>query len=274
LARLDPQHTDALSQHLRRAVTTAALVTDPGPYMVITDLLPADVYGRLLETMPPPEAFEVADKVKANFNPLRATGVPESSREAWAGLHNDIVDDRLKPMLIETFRPFIEASYREQFGSELGDEVIGFRHHALSGRLMLRRPGYRLKPHRDMKIAALTGLIYFARPGDSQEYGTELYRVDGDQQAPFMKTYYPEAHGARAELVRTVPAVANSALVFMNVPGMAHGAVIPPDARQPERYAYQFYVGPTKSKLARLVRRLPPERAAAWSDLTDPDREY
>ena len=42
---------------------------------------------------------------------------------------------------------------------------------------MLRRPGYRLKPHRDMKIAALTGLIYFARPGDSQEYGTQLYRI-------------------------------------------------------------------------------------------------
>ena len=60
----------------------------------------------------------------------------------------------------------------------------------------------------------------------------------------------------------------------MNTPGMAHGAVIPPDAPQSERYAYQFYVGPTKSKVARLVRRLPPEQAAAWADLADPDREY
>jgi hypothetical protein len=55
---------------------------------------------------------------------------------------------------------------------------------------------------------------------------------------------------------------------------MAHGAGIPPDAQQSERYAYQFYVGPAKSKVARLVRRLPSEQAAAWSDLANPDREY
>lgn len=271
---LDPQNTDTLARHLREAVASATLVTNPGPHMVISDLLPAAVYARLLDMMPPPEAFEVADRVKANYDPLRAASAPEPSREAWSGFHNDIVDGLLKPLLFESFRPFLVTSYRALFGPELGDEALAFRHHALSGRLMLRRPGYRLKPHRDMKIAALTGLIYFARPGDSQEYGTELYRIENDRQAPFMKTYYPEAHGARAELVRTVPSVANSALIFMNVPGMAHGAGIPPDAQQSERYAYQFYVGPTKSKVARLVRRLPPEQAAAWSDLTNPDREY
>jgi len=270
----DLQNPDALALHLHRAVATATLVTEPGPHMVIADLLPMETYRQLLDTMPPPEAFEVADRVKANFDPLRTTNGPERSREAWSAFHNDIVDALLKPLLLESFHPFLEASYRALFGPELGDEALALRHHALSGRLMLRRPGYRLKPHRDMKIAALTGLIYLARPGDSQEYGTELYRVENDRQAPFMKTYYPEAHGARTELVRTVPSVANSALVFMNVPGMAHGAGIPPDAQQSERYAYQFYVGPTKSKVARLVRRLPPEQAADWSDLTDPDRAY
>lgn len=268
------RNEDALALHLRKATAAATLLTHPGPHMVIADLLPVDVYTQLLDAMPPPEDFEVADRVKANFDPLRATNGPVRSREAWSAFHTDIVDGLLKPLLLESFHPFLEASYRALFGPELGEEALAFRHHALSGRLMLRRPGYKLKPHRDMKIAALTGLIYFARPGDSQEYGTELYRVDNDRQAPFMKTYYPEAHGARAELVRTVPSVANSALVFMNVPGMAHGAGIPPDSQQSERYAYQFYVGPTKSKVARLVRRLPPEQAAAWSDLSDPDRGY
>jgi len=265
---------DEVALHLRHAVASASLLTDPGPHMVIANVLPAELYTRLLETMPPPEDFEVADRVKANFDPLRDTRAPQRSREAWAGLHNDVIDEHLKPLLLDAFRPFLKDSYRALFGQELGDEALGLRHHALSGRLMLRRPGYRLKPHRDMKIAALTGLIYFARPGDSQEYGTELYRVENDRQAPFMKTYYPEADGARAVLVRTVPSIANSALVFMNTPGMAHGAVIPPDAPQSERYAYQFYVGPTKSKVARLVRRLPEDQAAAWADLIDPDREY
>jgi hypothetical protein len=53
----------------------------------------------------------------------------------------------------------------------------------------------------------------------------------------------------------------------MNVPGMAHGATIPRDADQSARYAYQFYVGPKKSKVARLVQRLPAELASVWSDL-------
>lgn len=50
-----------------------------------------------------------------------------------------------------------------------------------------------------MKNAALTGLIYFARPGDSADYGTDLYQVENDQQAPFMKTFYPEAYGGYPE---------------------------------------------------------------------------
>lgn len=43
---------------------------------------------------------------------------------------------------------------------------------------MLRRPGYRLPPHVDPKRRLLTGILYLARPGDSDEYGTQFYRVD------------------------------------------------------------------------------------------------
>jgi hypothetical protein len=258
--------TGSLGDHIRGAVAGAAVVTDPGPHMVISDLLPVETYTRLLETMPPPEAFEVADKVKANFDPVRTENAPEGSRDAWLHFHTEIVDRLLTPLLLEAFRPSLLTAYRALFGPG-ADEAIGLRHRAFRGRLMLRRPGYHLNPHRDMKIAAFTGLVYFARAGDSREYGTNLYRVENDQHAPFMKTYYPEAHGGRAELARSIPFVGNSALIFMNVPGMAHGATIPRDAEQSTRYAYQFYVGPRKSKLARLVQRLPPELAASWADL-------
>jgi hypothetical protein len=256
-----------LGDHIRRAVAATTLVTDPGPHMVIGDLLPAETYTRLLETMPPPEAFEVADKVKANFDPVRTANAPEESRDAWLHFHTEIVDRLLTPQLLEAFRPSLATAYRALFGPAAADEAINLRHRAFRGRLMLRRPGYHLNPHRDMKIAALTGLVYFARAGDSSDYGTNLYRVHNDQHAPFLKTYYPEAHGGQAELARSIPFVGNCALIFMNVPGMAHGATIPRDADQSARYAYQFYVGPKKSKLARLVQRLPPELAASWADL-------
>jgi hypothetical protein len=264
----------AVAAYIQKAVAAAVVSTDPGPHMVVSDLLPPRVYQELLDTMPPPEAFDVADRVKANFDPVRSQNAPEHSREAWLWFHDDVVDELLTPLLLDAFRPCLAAAYRDLFGPELYEEALQFRHQAFRGRLMLRRPGYRLAPHRDMKIATLTGLVYCARPGDSPDYGTELFRVRNDQEAQFMKTYYPEAHGAQTELARTVPFVANSALIFMNVAGMAHGAGIPADAPQAERYAYQFYVGPKKSKVQRLVAQLPPERAAAWAGAPVPDGDY
>jgi hypothetical protein len=250
--------------HLRAAVSAAALETDPGAHMVIHDLLPPDMYALLLETMPPPEGFDIADSVKANFDPERTTIAPPRSRETWLWFQRDVVDGVVTPMLLERFQPHLADAYRGVFGSALLDEALRLPKHAFRGRLMLRRPGYRLKPHRDMRIAALTGLIYFARPGDSAQYGTDLYRVANDLQAPTMKTFYPEACGASAELVRSVPFVGNAALIFMNAPGMAHGATIPRDATQATRYAYQFYVGPPKDEFGRLIRRMTPAQQAAY----------
>ena len=257
---------DPIARHIEVAVTGSQVVTEPGPHMLIPDLLPAAAYERLLAAIPAEDAFEVADRVKANFDPMRTADGTESAR-TWLWFHNEVISAMVTPRLIDAFQTHLAAAYQSLFGSGLGEDALRLPHRAFRGRLMLRRPGYRLKPHRDEKIAMLTGLVYFARPGDNREYGTDLYRVHDDQEAAFMKTYYPEAHGGRAELAKSVPFVGNSSLVFMNVAGMAHGAGIPADAEQTERYAYQFYVGPRKSKLARLVRRLPPERAAAWGDL-------
>src|SRR5687767_11100948 len=138
----------------------AAVSIDPGPHLVLRDLLSEPVYTSLLAAIPPPESFDVADAVKADFDPLLSTRAPIESVQAW----------RARQLPLVAFR----------------------------SRLMLRRPGYRLMPHRDTKIVAITGLIYFARPGDSPDYGTDLFRVSGDRQAPFMKTFYPEKFGASA----------------------------------------------------------------------------
>ena len=259
--------------HLRDAVAAAALQTDPGPHMVVQDLLPLDMYALLLDTMPPPDGFDVADSVKANFDPERTTIAPERSRETWLWFQRDVVDGVLTPMLLDRFQPHLADAYRDFFGPDLVGDALRLPKHAFRGRLMLRRPGYRLKPHRDMRIAALTGLIYFARPGDSAQYGTDLYRILNDQQAPTMKTFYPESCGASAEHARSVPFVGNAALIFMNAPGMAHGASIPRDATQATRYAYQFYIGPPKDEYGRLVRQLAPAQQAACGAVTSESEE-
>ena len=136
---------------------------------------------------------------------------------------------------------------------------------------MLRRPGYSLAPHLDPKKVLFTCLIYFARPGDDEEHGTQLYRVDRPFQATSLKTYYPEQHGHRCDLARTIPFRPNTALAFING-NAAHAASIPADSNQTERYAYQFYVAPPGGPFAALVARLPPERQALFEGIDLPQQ--
>jgi hypothetical protein len=129
---------------------------------------------------------------------------------------------------------------------------------------MLRRPGYHLGPHRDPKRSMLTCLLYLARPGDSETYGTQIFRVDNDADATYKQTYYPEDDGRACHLVKVVPFRPNSMLVFLNSRG-AHGAHIPQDAPATlERYSYQFYVAPENEALGQLIRSLPQDRRVLW----------
>ena len=122
------------------------------------------------------------------------------------------------------------------------------------GRIMLRRPGYVIPPHRDPKWGFVTGLVYLARDGDPEEHGTSLYRVRGDEEAPSDKPYYVEE--SRCELVKTVPFRANTLLAFLNSTG-AHGATIPADAKPAtlERYVYQFGSGRADRRFSGCSRR-------------------
>jgi hypothetical protein len=139
---------------------------------------------------------------------------------------------------------------------------------ATDARLMLRRPGYHLDPHLDPKRVLLTALLYFAKPGDSEAYGTTFYRVEGRVVRNHATTYYPQAAGHSCELVRRVPFTANSAVIFLN--SAAHGADLPASApRELERYALQFYVGPPVEALREVVLGLPADQRQAWGQLIE-----
>jgi hypothetical protein len=60
-------------------VDATAVSIDPGPHLVLRDLLPEPVYASLLAAIPPPESFDVADSVKADFDPLLSTRAPIES---------------------------------------------------------------------------------------------------------------------------------------------------------------------------------------------------
>jgi hypothetical protein len=250
-----------VSAHLRQAIERARLLDDPFPHMVVEDVMPADVYKTMLRAIPPPDFFGDKDITKQNLR------IPIDRGPALAVRVWQFVDDMARavivPAVVSRFGEPLQRHYEALFG-DAAAHAATLPQSPAGGRVMLRRPGYHLSPHRDPKRAMLTCLMYLAARGDDESYGTKIFRVTGDQESSYTQTYYPEQNGATCELVKTVPFRPNSMLVFLNGTG-AHGVDIPADAPADlQRFSYQFYVGPEGESLGALIAALPEERRELW----------
>ena len=257
-AQLDPVRIEA---HVTRAVAKAPLVAEPFPHVLVNDWLPGDVYQTMLRGLPPAVFF--ADREQSRQRMIVPFAMaPIYSRRVWNFISDQIVGRMLRDALTKKF----EGVVRDYVQSVCGPDSNGIDLSLSSsdGRIMLRRPGYVITPHRDPKWGFVTGLVYLARSGDNETYGTQLYRVANDEEAPNDKPYYVDE--SRCELVRSVPFKANTLLAFLNSAG-AHGASIPADAQPAdmERYLYQFRLGPERSAIKSLLAAMPAERSVRWS---------
>lgn len=250
-----------IASHVANAVGAAPLVEDPFPHVVVTEWLPPDVYGAVIRGLPPAIFFADREARRHRLQVPFPLG-PSYSQRVWRFMAAEIVEHMLHRALNDKFRNVVRE-YVRSFAPALPDR-IDLTLHPSDGRIMLRRPGYVIEPHRDPKWGFLTGLVYLARAGDNEAYGTQLYRVLDDEEAPSGNPFYVDP--GRCELVRAVPFRANTMLVFLNSAG-AHGASIPADARPPdlERYVYQFRLGPDNGTIRQLLSWMPPERRAAWA---------
>lgn len=261
-------HGDRLRKMLRTtpseakvaaAIGGAELHLEPFPYMVVDDLVPAELYDALLRGIPPVELFENKPARKQHLDVPFALA-PLYSQRVWRYMASEIIGKVITPRLIERFRAQIDEWISRNW-PDLPPESVEL--HGTSGRIMFRRRGYRILPHRDPKWAFITCILYLARPGDDEAWGTQLYAVDKDQQAGSAAPYWIDEKDCR--LVEDVKFRPNRLLAFLNSVG-AHGACIPVDA-QPEtleRYIYQFRVGPTPDAISMLKSMLPEERQPLW----------
>jgi len=258
--RLDSMlDADATRRHVTAAIEGTPLELDPFPHMVVNGWLPDSVYRRVIDAMP--SAVFFANNRDEHWSVPSAVA-PAYSKLVWAFVANRIVGEMLYDALNRKFASAVR-DYVASFCPALCDE-IDLKLHPSDGRIMLRRPGYSLLPHRDPRWGFITGIAYMARNGDSEAHGTQLYRVREDQEAPSSRVYYVEQ--PRCELAKDVPFRANSLLVFLNSEG-AHGASIPKDASPDlERYIYQFRLGPTGKVINRLLQLMPPDKAAMWAN--------
>jgi hypothetical protein len=262
-----------IGDHVRCAIASASFVTDPYEHIVVERVVPEDVYDLLLRAIPPAEFFDDRDRIKQNLTFPMEYG-PALSATVWGYFDDVIARTMIRPAVLEKFHQPLQTHFAGMFGAEFVGRANALPHSVSGGRLMLRRPGYHLKPHRDPKRSMLTCLMYLARQGDSEAYGTQVFRVHDDTEADYKQTYYPEELGRRCELVKVVPYRPNSMLVFLNSRG-AHGANIPADAPPDlERFTYQFYVAPLNEALSALIKSLPSAQRLKWRSKATVHPEY
>jgi hypothetical protein len=259
---------ERITCHIRRAIASTPILADPYEHAVIDGLLPDDVYDLLLEAIPPLSFFHDRDLIKRDVRFPMEFG-PTLSAMVWGFFDEVIARRAIRTAVLDKFREPLQRHFDSIFGPAFRERAISLPHSVSGGRLMVRSRGYHLGPHRDPKRSMLTCLLYLARPGDIDTYGTQIFRVANDADANYKQTYYPEQEGHACELVKVVPFRANSMLVFLNSRG-AHGATIPPDAPADlERYSYQFYIAPQNEALAALIKALPAERRRMWRNKSD-----
>jgi hypothetical protein len=257
--QLDPARVAA---HIDAAVDRASLDSDPFPHIVVDNWLPTDIYDAMVRGVPPAVFFADREPSRQRMRVPFAMA-PAYAQRVWRFISN-VVDSSLQDALNRKFACAVNE-YVRGFCPELPTST-DLTLHASDGRIMLRRPGYVIAPHRDPKWGFLTGLVYLARKGDNEAYGTQLYRVREDGDAPTDKPYYVSAD--RCDLVKSVPFRANTLFVFINSLG-AHGASIPADAQPPtlERYVYQFRLGPTSSVIQQILSHMPRDARASWAGM-------
>lgn len=250
----------AVMAHARQSVARARLEMDPCAHVIVEQLFPDDVYDRLVDALPAPIFFEKVSEHRDEM-PVPFVFAPAYSRLAW-GLFHDVVNDAVLPALVEAFRPALDEHIRTSWPSLGSWDQAGITLRLANARLMLRRPGYVITPHRDPRWAFLVALFYVSPRHARHTYGTQLYRLKAERDEAHTSPMWVASE--ECELVHDVPGIGNSAVVFLNSTG-AHGASVPADA-PPDflRYVYQARISPDRASKTRLLGLLEDEDRDRW----------
>jgi hypothetical protein len=256
--------------HVRAAVERAPLELDPFPHIVVDDLLPDDVYAEVVSAMPDVVFFKRENVTRQQMQ-VPFTFAPAYSQAVWDFFYEQVIEAALLPAIVAKFAPTLDAfvaRYWPALGTWAG---AGIDLQVTNSRLLLRRPGYEIKPHRDPRWAFFTSIIYLQKRGATHQYGTQLYRMKQEREAMHNSPFWVEYD--ECVFVKDVPAGRNRVLTFLNSTGV-HAASVPADAPADlQRFIYQVQMGPAPEARPWLTAALPPEMRTAW-ETARPEREY
>lgn len=230
---------------------TVSVQTQPFPYVVIDDVLPADLCDALTLELPPLEVLTRGAPLGSNqrFTMSHADAVTTAGVSAlWRDVLAQAVSKDFLARMIRLFGSSIRSAYpdfEDRFAplSELVaapravtprrrnvvgmDAQIAVNTPALTAGTSVRTP------HLDRPDKLFVGLLYLRLPEDDSNGADLELLAHSDAQA----TYGPKRMLPRDSLthVRTVPYRRNTLVLFLNTPNSLHG-VTPRQATPHPRY--------------------------------------
>lgn len=257
-----------VSAHVHAAVERTPLERDPFPHLVVDDLLPDDIHAEVVAAMPDAVFFK-RENISRQEMQVPFTFAPAYSQAVWDFFYEQAIERALMPALVAKFEPALDT-FVARYWPALGRWAdAGIDMQVFNSRLLLRRPGYEIKPHRDPRWAFFTSIIYLQKRGAVHPYGTQLYRMKQERESLHSSPFW--AGYDECELVKDVPAGRNRVLAFLNFTGL-HAASIPADAPADlQRFIYQVQMGPGPEGRQRLTAALSPDMRSAWESTRERD---
>jgi hypothetical protein len=251
-----------LQESVRDKIERAEIHEEPFPHAVIPDLLPDDFFRELADSIPTLDSFQPDDAVKANLRLMESNSyfeaAPEGFKATWRRMRDEVIRETIAPILVRRLEAEIREKYAFLFSSELADEIMAEGLVSSDGRIMARKPGYKLNPHSDSAQYAVTCLLYFTSGEDEGSGALCLYRPEHRPELRHTSTYYPvKEEGLSVELVKEIPIRENLFVTFLNGAESLHSARVDPDADLTrERLAYQVHIVPRRDPRSEIDRHL------------------
>jgi hypothetical protein len=254
--------TADLRAFARRAVSRAELRLDPCPHVVIDELLPDEWCDELVNAIPSTVFFKSHNLTRQEMQ-VPFVFAPAYHRLVWDAFFREVIEGALVDGISEKFAGPLDTFVGHHWPSVGTMAAGGVRLEVTNSRLLLRRAGYEIKPHRDPRWAFLTCLVYLQKRDDVVTFGTQFYRLKQEREAAHSSPLWAEYD--ECELVTDLPARRNTAVIFLNSTGV-HGATIPPEAPPDlKRFVYQVQFGPNEATRESLIATLPDDRRPMWA---------
>jgi hypothetical protein len=249
------------------AVANARLHEQPGGYLVLDEVFPADLYDLIVASLPAAEWFEADTSTERLLRPGEFRGrMPRLTTLVWEFIDSELTR-AIKDAALPRLRPLLEARYADLFGAGQAGRALELPHEAFPGTLFLRRGGVE-EPHVAPRRTSISVVMNLARRDDAHAVGTRLYSVDPAFAPISTNAAYPQSHGFQCVPVAQVASRPNTAVILVN----ARVARAPDAGHDPglDRYTYEFGIGPALPDLVDFVTRLSPALQQPWLGLALP----